>query len=205
VQNTLLTISALASLLIARIAMGGPDFDERQWRNLVGLRAISNRLSIQVNFHGVESLGLDMSRLEAGISQTLAKEGLLLEASVNLPSLLISTTGRSSDGKEGEYRIQLTLSARVQSPFMKDKHIQAIIWQAEQSDSQTLEYNPETRKLDHPSACSVKGWKVMHKASRRDYCSISRRPTQNKRAYITPLLALVQPPHAANAQTAVGG
>jgi hypothetical protein len=126
VKNSLLTIGVLASLLVARTAMGSPDYDERQWRNLVGFNAISNRISIQANFHGVESLGLDMSRLKAGISQTLTKEGLLAEPPINLPSLLISIGGRSSDGKEGEYRIKLKLSAGVQSPFMKDNHIQAL-------------------------------------------------------------------------------
>lgn len=124
---------------------------ERPWRNLVGLSGVSSEIPVNLDFAGAGALALDMLTLNSGVVKQLQRAKLVKNPGSNVPRLELLISGRTSDGKEGHYRISVKLLADVKSPFREDRRLVAVIWQAERNHSQTLYYNNDTKKLERPN------------------------------------------------------
>jgi hypothetical protein len=137
-------------LVISLALASATTFAEADWTHLIGLPGISERVSITVKLEGAEEFGLKPERLQSLIRDRLRKDGILGGSAKDLPTLNVSVAGRSTGGGGADYRVEITLSARVQSPFAKERSIAAIIWRADSSDSQAMSYDPASKKVLNP-------------------------------------------------------
>lgn len=138
-------------LLVFRPQLGLSAESERRWRNLAGLAGVSSKISINLYFKGAGALALDMLTFKSAVVSQLQRAKLLKSSNDGVPSLIISISGRTWDGKDGAYQVSLKLLGSVKSPFREDKTLVAVLWQTEISHSQVYYYNPETEKVEPPT------------------------------------------------------
>lgn len=134
--------SALLFMVLAmlgfQLQQGISADSERPWRNLAGLSGVSSEISVKLDFAGAGALALDMPSLNSAVVKQLQRAKVFKNPGSNVPRLELLVSGRTSDGKEGHYRISIKLLADVKSPFREDKTLVAVIWQTELSHSQAL-------------------------------------------------------------------
>lgn len=148
-QTAKISLPACITILLALSTAGSPP-EASEWINLVGLTAVLDKIPIQIDLQGAEDFDLKVDRLRNLVVERLKKEGLLPGSGTQLPTLSVSIVGRSGGNGGADYSIELTLTARVQSPFTKERTIVATIWQASQSDHQLMSYDPTKQKLMKP-------------------------------------------------------
>ena len=144
-----LVMSGCLMVLFAA-SVAGAETDRSDWTNLIGLTAVSETVSISLNLEGAEDFDLNADRLQVLVRERLKREGLLSSSREQLPKLNFSILGHSGGGGGAEYRVEMTLTAQVQSPFIKERTIHATIWQGMESDRQLMYYDPIKKKILEP-------------------------------------------------------
>lgn len=139
----------LTILIIAQFALGNERAE--LYKNLEGLEKIGETIDVRINFRGDEPFDVESSEIRDYIKSYLQQNGIKLESTGSAGARIrCSISGETTGGGGAEYQVIVSVYARVESPFIKQKKIDGILWQGNKAEKQLMSYDKEAKMVIKP-------------------------------------------------------
>lgn len=143
---TFITAAALTSIGTALADVTTPA------SNLAGVKQIQERIDVTLNLKGADEFAVEANEVIKIVRAALSSSGIsTTKGDYKIPSVHVAITGESAGGGGAEFSVEIVVRALVQSPFAKDRSIEAIIWRNSATGYHLMRYDPASKGLLKPS------------------------------------------------------